>query len=73
MRYNAVVQVYDMMDQVAVSAVVRVTDVWAETKNKTLLLVGTRVQGQGLTDPARWLQAALRALLEQLSKVETSA
>jgi len=64
MRYELRVTAYDAMDEVWISGVLMSKGHAAEGEPLTVLHFLTQVRGTGETDPRRWTQDALVALLE---------
>ena len=66
MWYSATLDAYDVMDRVHVIARVRCTTAHREEAIETVLHLPTTFLGTGETDPRRWLEDALVAMLEAL-------
>lgn len=66
MHYIATAHAYDVMSTVFITAEVRSVPGEGETGLPAVLRATTTVDGVGETDPARWLEDVLVALIETL-------
>jgi hypothetical protein len=64
MRYDAVIQMYDMLDQVVISAVIRASDDARPLGEDLIVTRSTTIAGVGETDPIAWLLRGLVALTD---------
>lgn len=67
MYFTGSIQVYDVIDQLQWTVLVRQwheADVWGRSE-EALRLVG-RVQGEGQDNPSRWLRQALEDIRESM-------
>ena len=65
MQHIATVHMYDVLDQITVSAMVREKDAF-ESDWETVVSVTVGVTSDGESEPQRWLREALIALIESL-------
>ena len=66
MRYEATITAYDCLDKVTVAYTLRERPDNPEEPTLTVLRGSQTVQGEGQSEPARWLLDALVAAIETL-------